>query len=353
MRFAGGEGRQNFDTKAQRREEEKRKKNRAKERTAKMRLTALVVCVLTCGGGAVAQVSNGTTSTMVAPTAAGFRGLPAVDAEFDRQIKELVVKAKLDERTPASENPDNEDEWASICVVDLADVNHPRVGGWEMENFVYPASTYKMYVMGEAIRQVCEGKLSLDQPTTISQNNDRGDGRLVAGTAAPLAEVLRLMCMYSDNTAANVAIDTVRRENATALLDSLGCRGSDITRKYLPRTREDAKYTSAPGTVSNALHFATFLWAAETGTIGGGRGRGLIKGYLGTNVQSKGRFDAGLPPSATLYSKTGEWNTFTSEAALVEDGERKFIVVVLTAMPYEKAAPRMAEFVGDVYELLK
>ena len=133
---------------------------------------------------------------------------------------------------------------------------------------------------------------------------------------------------------------------------SLGCRGSDITRKYLPRTREDAEYTSAPGTVSNALHFATFLWAAETGTIGGGRGRGLIKAYLATNVQSKGRFAAGLPPSATLYSKTGEWNTFTCEAALVEDAKTKYIAVVLTALPYEKAAPRMAEFVKGVHSAL-
>src|SRR5690606_24077087 len=115
------------------------------------------------------------------------------DPDFDRQIKELVVKAKLDEHTPADQNPDNEEEWSSICVVDLRDLENPRVGGWEMENFVYPASTYKMYVMGEAVRRVCEGTLSLDQPTTIAEHNDRGDGRLVPGTAAPLSEVLRLM----------------------------------------------------------------------------------------------------------------------------------------------------------------
>jgi len=294
-----------------------------------------------------------TTPTMTTPTAPGFKPLPPPDAAFQKQIEELVVKAQLDEHTPASQNPDNEEEWASICVVDLADINAPRVGGWQQENFVYPASTYKMYVLGEAIRQVCDDKLSLDRTTTISTNNFRGDDGLAAESTATLSEVLHQMCMYSSNTAANVAIDTIDRRNASAMLKSLGCIGSDITRKYLPRSREDAEFKSAPGTVSNALHFATFLYAAETGAIGGGRGRALIKGYLGTNVQNSGRTRAGLPDSASIYSKTGEWDTFTAEAALIEDGKVRYIIVMLTAMPQKKAEPRMAAFVKSVHELLK
>lgn len=299
-----------------------------------------------------APTEEGTTSTMVAPARPGFKPLPAADADLNDQIAELVKKHGLDERTPASKNPDNEDEWASICVVDLRDVAAPRVGGWEMENFVYPASTYKMYVLGEAIRQVCEGTMDLDQATTITTNNFRGDDYLAPETTASLAEVLRQMSMYSSNTAANVAIDTVDRKNVSELLASLGCVGSDVTRKYLPRTREDAGYTSAPGTVSNALHFATFLYATETGAIGGGRGRALIKGFLGTNVQNETRVRAGLPDSASIYSKTGEWDTFTAEAALVEDGSRRFIIVMLTAQPMRTAAPRMAAFTRDVYNLM-
>jgi len=312
---------------------------------------AMIIATIigTWGFGFSAEV---TTPTMTTPTAPDFKPLPAPDLAFQKQIEELVVKAHLDENTPASQNPDNEEEWASICVVDLADINAPRVGGWQQENFVYPASTYKMYVLGEAIRQICEGTLSLDQPTTISTNNFRGDDGLEAESTATLSEVLRQMCMYSNNTAANVAIDTVDRKNASALLKSLGCIGSDITRKYLPRSREDAEFKTAPGTVSNALHFATFLYAAETGAIGGGRGRALIKGFLGTNVQNSGRTRAGLPNSASIYSKTGEWDTFTAEAALIEDGKIRYIIVMLTAMPQKKAEPRMAAFVKSVHQLL-
>jgi len=161
------------------------------------------------------------------------------------------------------------------------------------------------------------------------------------------------MCAYSDNTAANVAIDVVDRRRATAMLHELGCQGSDVTRKYLPRTREDAEFTSAPSTVSCALHFARFLYAVERGAIGGGRGRGLIKGYLATNEQNDTRFRAGLPASATIFSKTGEWNTFTTEAAMVEDGPTRYILVVMTVMPFRVAAPKMAAFARDVHELLR
>jgi beta-lactamase class A len=253
--------------------------------------------------------------------------------------------------TAADKNADHEDEWSSICVIDLGSTS-PRMAGWRSDNFLYPASSYKMYVLGEAIRQVCVGELSLDSPTTISAKN-AVDTTPTADTVISFGEVLRLMCMYSSNTAANVAIDTVDRRRATALLHALNCRGSDVTRKFLPRTVEEAEFTSAPSTVTCALHQATFLWNVENGVIGGGRGRGLIKGYLATNVQNYDRFRKGLPASATICSKTGEWSNFTAEAALIEDGRTRYIACVMTALPRRAAAPRMAKFIGELHTLLK
>ena len=286
------------------------------------------------------------------PELPGFRPLPPADPQFSAKIAELVKQTQLDEHTPADKNPDNEEEWSSVCVVDLADPLKPRVGAWEADNFIYPASTYKMYVVGEAVRQVCAGERSLDDPTTVSANNMRADTRLTTGQLVSLSEVLRLVCQYSDNTAANVAIDTVDRQRASALLRALGCAGSDITRKFLPRTREDAQYTTVPGTATCARHAATFLWAVEQGAIGGGRGRGLIKGFLATNEKNTTRLRAGLPASATIHSKTGEWDTFTSEAGIVEDGPGRYIVCVFTALPESKAGARIAAFGKAVHALL-
>jgi beta-lactamase class A len=279
--------------------------------------------------------------------------LPAEDDEFTSAVVQLVHDAQLDEQVPADKNPDKEDETASICVVDLSDPAHERMAGWNADNFIYPASSYKMYVLGEAIRQVCAGERSLDDPTTITENNMRDGSALTAGTTFPLSEVLRLMCQYSDNAAANVAIDVVDRKRATALLHSLGCYGSDVTRKFLPRTLEPEEFTSAPSTVSSARHFAAFLYAAENSKIGGGRGRALIKGYLATNVQNVNRIGAGLPATASLYSKTGEWNIFTAESGIVEDGPVRYIVCIMTPFRQRVAEPRIAKFVQGLHALIK
>ncbi|MDK2972018.1 MAG: beta-lactamase class [Candidatus Sumerlaeota bacterium] len=268
---------------------------------------------------------------------------------MDARLAKLVEAAGLDAMTPASENPDNEDEWSSICLVDLRKPGAPRVAGWRARNFVYPASTYKLYVLGEAIRQVCTGKIGLDDHYPVEPHNVRSGSRLAEGDEPSLSEVLRLMMMYSDNTAANVAIDIVDRRNATALMHAMGCQGSEITRKYLSRDLEDPGYADVPGTTSSALHFATFLYAVETACIGGGRGRGLIKAYMATAQTGQDRMRAGLPPSATLYNKTGTWNTFSSQVAIVEDGEAKYILCVLTAQETEVASPRIAKLTADIH----
>lgn len=286
------------------------------------------------------------------PDLPGFRPLPAPDPAFNSVIDRLVKETHLDEHTPASQNPDHEEEWSSICVVDLKDLAHPRVGGWEMDNFVYPASTYKLYVLGEAIREVVAGEHSLDDIITVKPHNVVSGSRLKPNEKITLSEILRLMLQYSDNSAANVAIDLVDRQRASALLRAMGLKGSDITRKYLSRTLEDDGYTTVPGTTSCARHFATFLWAVETGAIGGGRGRGLIKAYMAMDQTCPDRMEAGLPKSATLYSKTGTWNIFSAEVGIIEDGPTRYISCILTALPEKKAAPRMAEFTRKLHAYL-
>lgn len=281
------------------------------------------------------------------PTLSNFTPLPDEDADFSARLELLVKEAGLDLITPASESPGNVDEMSSICLVDLRDLSNPRVAGWNADHFVYPASTYKMYVMAEAIRQVVAGEMNLDDVHPVKEHNVRGGAGPDAGTPMTISETLRLTMQYSNNTTANEIIDIVDRQRASALMHALGCQGSEITRKYLPRTLEDEGYEDAPGTVTSARHLATFLWGVEQGAIGGGKGRGLIKGYLATN--DRGRFYKGLPESATIHSKTGWWNIYTSEAALIEDGETRYILAVLSVYPTAIADEKLARLATLVH----
>ncbi|CAN5406582.1 hypothetical protein BH09SUM1_BH09SUM1_30850 [soil metagenome] len=287
------------------------------------------------------------------PKLDNFNPLPDADPEFSAQIDALVKETGLDVMTPAADNQDGEDEWSSICIVDLRDRDKPRVASWKAVNFIYPASTYKMYVIGEAIREVVAGEHKLDDVLTVSEKNWRKDSKLVSGEKTTLSEILRLTAQYSDNTAANIAIDTVDRQKATALMWALGCKGSEITRKFLGRDSEDEGYANIVSTTSCALHQATFLWAVESGAIGGGKGRGLIKAYLSMCESDYDRNRKALPDSATLFSKTGEWENFTTEASIVEDGDTRYIIAVMTAQPRETVAPKMVAFATKVHELMK
>ncbi len=279
--------------------------------------------------------------------------LPEKDVELSEQLAAIVKATGLDRMTPAADNPDDEDEWSSICLVDFSDLDNIRVAGWKEDNFIYPASTYKMYVVGEAIRQITLGEYTLDKEVIVKEHNIRGGTRLKANEPFTVSEILRLTSQYSDNAAANEAIDLVDRRRASALMHALGCEGSEITRKYLSRDLEDEGYAEIRGTETNALHSATFLWAVESGAIGGGKGRGLIKSYLAKDERDDRRFRAGLPSSATVYSKGGTWNVFTSEAAIIEDGKIRFILCAFTAIKSDESEEMLAELGRGVYELLK
>ncbi len=316
-----------------------------------MRYFPAVIVLMWAMGNCPAQLSL--RQDVKIPDLPGFRPLPAPDPAFSEEIRKMVEETRLDEKTPAEENPDKVDEWSSICVVDITDMEHPRMGGWKEDNFIYPASSYKLYVLGEIIRQVVSGEHQLDEKIKVKKHNVRGGSKLEADQEVSLSEVLRLMLMYSDNTAANEAIDLADRQRASALLRAMGCRGSDITRKYLSRSLEDDGYTSVPSTTSCALHFATFLWAVEQGAVGGGRGRALIKGYMGMDSTTDRRIRGGVPASASIYSKTGTWDTFTSEVAIVEEGNIRYILCVLTPFREKKAEPRMAAFATRIHERIK
>ena len=153
----------------------------------------------------------------------------------DRRTREAHGPGRAHDRRP---EPRQRGEWSSVCVVDLADPARPRVGGWEADNFVLPGQRLQGLRGGRGDPRGLRRRARAGRPDHRVGQHMRADTRLTTGQAVTLAEVLRLVCQYSDNTAANVAIDTVDRQRASALLRAMGLRGSDITRKFLPRTRE-------------------------------------------------------------------------------------------------------------------
>jgi beta-lactamase class A len=102
------------------------------------------------------------------------------------------------------------------------------------------ASLIKVAVMAEVFRQIAARQLEPSAPVTLRDADKAGDeitplALLHDGTMLTIADLLRAMVAYSDNTATNLLLRRVGIHGVNALLDSLELRQ---TRLYRPTFRD-------------------------------------------------------------------------------------------------------------------
>ncbi|MCX6752985.1 MAG: class A beta-lactamase-related serine hydrolase [Candidatus Nomurabacteria bacterium] len=160
-----------------------------------------------------------------------------------------------------------------IAIIDL---NQPeiKIFGYNVEHFIYPASIYKIFIGAEVLRRIEIGEFSFEQIVEIKSPNDvdkdarifPGDSRglLKSGDKVSIDYLLDLMLTRSDNTASNVLIDLVGRENITKnIIHRYNWQGSEVTRKFLDRIKEDKPYRYSETTMTCARHVAEFFYLVE------------------------------------------------------------------------------------------
>lgn len=155
----------------------------------------------------------------------------------------------------------------SACVIDL---QTGEFVAYNPDDLIYPASTYKIFIAAEVLRQVEIGKIKLGQKIIVKSPNDIDtESRfypidefpiLKAGDKVAVATLIKLMLRRSDNTASNCLIDLVSRESISKnIVQKNGWIGSDITRKFLNRLYENKKYKYADITRTCGRHLAKFM----------------------------------------------------------------------------------------------
>ncbi len=251
-------------------------------------------------------------------------------------------------------------EVISFAVVDLrGDI--PKIGGVNMDNFIYPASVYKMYVAAEVLRQVSEGEYSLYELFVVESPNyvDRrmslpDDPRSVplAGDTLNINYLLDLMITTSSNTAANCLIDLATRERINELMHSYGWEGSEVTRKFLSREFEDPDYKEIRGTVTCALHAADFLYRIYTNQLVNPWVSQQMMTLLGRQLD-KSKLAAGLPDNAMFYHKSGWWSYWTNDAGIVDDGGTRFVIAAFIPLRQQEALPKFRKLGKEVFRLME
>ena len=277
--------------------------------------------------------------------------------EFIDSLYQIVHDVDLDGTYDAG---DDGMEKISFAVIDLA-AKSPVIGGVNMDNFIYPASLYKMYVAMEVLNQIEQGAHSLSEPYIVKTPNDVDVVKEISWDPRPLLRdgdtvtinyLLDLMITRSDNSAANCLIDIAGRKNINKMMHANGWVGSDVTRKYLHRKFEDAGYDTIRGTVTCALHAADFMFKIYTNTLISPWVSQQIKVLLGRQLDTT-KLSGGLPHNVMFYHKSGWWRYFTNDAGIVDDGTVKYAIALLTPVTEEKVRERMRELSRRVYELMR
>jgi beta-lactamase class A len=277
------------------------------------------------------------------------------DTTLSSRLTAIVSDLGLDNGFPTEDGL----ERISLAVIDLSN-DPPRLGGVHAESFIYPASVYKMYVAAEVLHQIEQGKASLDTTFAVRAPNvvDRkrevaGDPRplLVEGDEPTLGYLLDLMITRSDNSAANCLIDFAQRPQINEMLHSYGWQGSEVTRKFLKRSIEDAEYRQAPGTQTCARHAADFLYRIRTRTLVSPWVSMQLESLLGRQLDDT-KMARGLPRGAMFYHKTGWYANWTHDVGIVDDGHTRFVIAAFLPLPEGTGADKLAELGRRVFALL-
>lgn len=277
--------------------------------------------------------------------------------KFSEQLRTIVHEAGLDSTWDAGEDGK---ENISFAVIDLTG-RKAVFGGVNADNFIYPASVYKMYVAMEVLKQVSDGEYSLYQPYVVKSPNDVDRSKEIDYDPRALLKntdtvtinyLLDLMITRSDNTAANCLIDLATRNRINETMHQYNWYGSEVTRKFLKRSVEDPSYDTIRGTETCALHAADFMYKIYSNQLLNPWVSRQMKALLGRQLDTT-KLSTGLPSSAVFYHKTGWWSIYTNDVGIVEDGNIKYIIALFTPVTEEQARPKMKELSRKVYELLK
>jgi beta-lactamase class A len=207
----------------------------------------------------------------------------------------------------------------ALVLVDVTDIDHPRVASLNGDEMMYAASLPKIAVLLAAFEKIALGKMKLDRDTEWQ---------------------LQKMIKASSNTAATEMMHRVGKEYIARVLlspryrlyDPVHNGGLWVGKDYAKSGvwRRDPLHNLSHG--ATAMQVARYYYLLETENLVTPEHSRKMKKILGGSLLTHKfvRAMKAIKPGASLFRKSGSWGTFHSDSALVEDGGRKYIAVVLS-----------------------
>jgi len=210
----------------------------------------------------------------------------------------------------------------SVVLVDITDPDCPRLAYANPNHMMYAASLPKIAILLGAFERIGRGEMELDAPTL---------------------EKLKQMIRHSSNDAATEMLNRVGQDFILEVLQSPRYRLYDpeadgglwVGKEYSKSSarRRDPLHHLSHG--ATALQVARFYYLLETGQLVSPEHSRTMKAILGS-PEINHKFVKGLKtlhPDSTIYRKSGTWQDFHSDSALIEHEGYRYIAVALSQSP--------------------
>ena len=234
---------------------------------------------------------------------------PGLQSKLDRTLKKLgldsaVRKGKL-----------------GVALVDITNLDEPRVASVNGDEMIYAASLPKIAILLGAFVEIQRGKMKLDEETRAS---------------------LTRMIRNSSNADATAMLNRVGKKRLLEIIqsedyqlyDPLVNGGLWVGKEYGKSAayKRDPLHNLSHG--ATALQAARFYYLLETGQLVNAKLTAEMKRMLG-NPGINHKFVKGLEdhPEAKIYRKSGSWNKWHADSAIVEAEGHKYILVALAENP--------------------
>lgn len=199
------------------------------------------------------------------------------------------------------------------------------------------ASLIKLAVMIEAYRQAEAKRVDLKDLVTLNEADKvPGSGILTyhfsAGARFPLRDAVRLMIVYSDNTATNLVLDRIGVASTGATMESLGCPHTKIYAKVFRRKEStiDLKQSERFGLGSTtAGEMVRLCEGLHKGEFVSPDACKAMLDHLRA-CDDKDKFPRFLPPGTKIAFKTGSVDEIRTAAGILDTLGGPVALCVLT-----------------------
>lgn len=272
------------------------------------------------------QNSDKTTKSATPPTTqtqSPNKKKPTKDKSDDDKISLASVKNFM------SDDLGESDGQTSAYFYDLNSDQHAQYGDDSTQR---AASNIKLFIMAAAYQKVKDGELDLSDHYTLKDSDKVGGTGVVqqmeTGSSISYHDLIKDMITQSDNTAANIMVDTIGGlDVVNDEISDLGLSDTTMERKLMDTEKLEAGHDN----MTTAHDLGIFMKKLYNHQVVSKTYDEDMLGIL-KDTSNHSKLPSQVASDITVYNKTGEYNSYgvQNDVAIFQKGDKAFVISVMS-----------------------